>query len=210
MRRHVLSTLEEKVDPARACVVVIDVQNEFCAREGAFQRTGHDVDLVQAMVPDLLNLIDRARAAGCPVIFVRAIYDEHFLAPNWGDPDILCNLSVPRCRTGTWGAEFYKVEPRPGEIVVTKHRYSAFVETELDTILRSMGVETLILTGVATNVCVESTARDGFMKDYYIVVVDDCTGTSSPSAQEATLENIRNYFGRVASAADIIKAWEAR
>ena len=210
MRRHVLSTLEEKVDPSRACVLVIDVQNEFCARSGAFQRTGHDVDLIEAMVPSLLELIDRARAVGCPVIFVRAIYDEHFLAPNWRDPDILCNLSVPRCRSGTWGAEFYQVRPRDGEIVVTKHRYSAFIETELDTILRARDVETLILTGVATNVCVESTARDGFMKDYYIVVVDDCTGTSSRSAHEATLENIRHYFGRVASSADIIKAWESR
>jgi len=210
MRRHVLSTLEEKVDPTRACVLVIDVQNEFCARSGAFHRTGHDVDLIEAMVPALLGLIERARAVGCPVIFVRAIYDEHFLAPNWQDPDILCNLSVPRCRTGTWGAEFYKVEPRPGEIVVTKHRYSAFIETELDTILRALGVETLILTGVATNVCVESTARDGFMKDYYVVVVDDCTGTSSRSAHQATLENICNYFGRVASSAEIMKVWEAR
>jgi ureidoacrylate peracid hydrolase len=210
MRRPVLSTLEEKVDPSRACVLVIDVQNEFCARSGAFHRTGHGVDLIEAMVPNLLEFIDRARAVGCPVIFARAIYDEHFLAPNWQDPDILCNLAVPRCRTGTWGAEFYRVEPRPREIVVTKHRYSAFIETELDTILRARGVETLILTGVATNVCVESTARDGFMKDYYIVVVDDCTGTSSLGAQQATLENIRNYFGRVASSADIIKAWLMR
>ena len=207
MRRQVLTTLEEKVDPSRACLLVIDVQNEFCARSGAFHRTGHAVDLVEAMVPNLLELIDRARAAGCPVIFVRAIYDEHHLAPNWRDPDILCDLSVPRCRSGSWGAEFYRVEPRPDEIVVTKHRYSAFIETELDVVLRSLGVETLILTGVATNVCVESTARDGFMKDYYIVVVDDCTGTSSETAQQATMENIRNYFGRVASSAELVKAW---
>jgi ureidoacrylate peracid hydrolase len=210
MRGHVLTTLEEKVDPKRACVLVIDVQNEFCARDGAFHRVGHEIDLVEAMVPRLLTLIERAREAGCPVIFVRANYDEHFLAPNWGDPDIRCNLTVPRCRTGTWGFDFYKVQPLPHEIVVTKHRYSAFIETELDTILRSLGVETLILTGVATNVCVESTARDGFMKDYYIVVVDDCTGTSAATAQEATLDNIRNYFGRVASSAEIVKAWEAR
>jgi ureidoacrylate peracid hydrolase len=210
MRRHVLSTLEEKVDPSRACLLVIDVQNEFCARAGAFQQTGHDVGLIETMVPNLLALIERARDAGCPVIFVRANYDEHYLAPNWQDPDILCDLSVPRCRTGTWGAEFYKVQPLPGETVVTKHRYSAFVETELDTILRSLGVETLILTGVATNVCVESAARDGFMKDYYIVVVEDCTGTSSRSAHEATLDNIRNYFGRVASSAEIVKAWATR
>src|SRR3989442_11875092 len=99
MRRPVLSTLGAKVDPSRACVLVIDVQNEFCARSGAFHRTGHDVDRIEAMVPNLLEFIDRARAAGCPVIFVRAIYDEHFLAPNWRDPDILCDLTVPRCRT---------------------------------------------------------------------------------------------------------------
>ena len=75
--------------------------------------------------------------------------------------------------------------------------------------LRSTGIKSLILTGVATNVCVESTARDGFMKDYYIVMVSDCTAAESTAEHEAALHNIRNYFGAVASSDKIMAAWDS-
>ncbi len=93
--------------------------------------------------------------------------------------------------------------------MVKKHRYSAFVDTDLDLVLRSLGVKTLIMTGVATNVCVESTARDGCFHDYYVVFLSDCTATNDgPAAQEATLENMRRHFGVVASADEVVAAWQ--
>lgn len=98
--------------------------------------------------------------------------------------------------------------PLPEEIIVNKHRYSAFINTRLDSVLRSQRIETLIMTGVSTNVCVESTARDGFMLDYQIVMVQDACASYSRAAHEMTLENMKGYFGVVASAADIEESWK--
>lgn len=207
MARDVLLTLEDKVDPRRAGLIVVDVQNDFCAPDGYFAKTGNDVSMVEAMIPRLEALIEGARAGGVPVVFVQAIYDEHFLSGPWKERNIRRNLDVPRCVTGSWGADFYRVKPAGSDLVVRKHRYSAFIDTELDMILRVRGIETLIMTGVATNVCVESTARDGFMKDYYIVFTADATATTSRALQEGTLQNIRDNFGVVVSSEEILKIW---
>jgi ureidoacrylate peracid hydrolase len=91
--------------------------------------------------------------------------------------------------------------------VVTKHRYSAFVDTELQALLRSNRIENLLLAGVATNVCVESTARDAFMFDYRVTVLSDCTGTYSETLREATLENMRRAFGTVATSTEVTRIW---
>ena len=112
------------------------------------------------------------------------------------------------CLEGSWGAEFYRVEPEAGEPVVIKHRYSAFVDTDLELILRSRGIKTLVLCGVASNVCVESTARDGYMRDYYIVLVDDCSAAYDPAKHAATLSNIAHHFGVVVTADEVIDAWQ--
>lgn len=112
------------------------------------------------------------------------------------------------CRKGSWGADFYEVAPEPGEVVVNKHRYSAFVNTRLDSILRSQKIETLIMTGVSTNVCVESTARDGFMLDYHIVLLRDACASYSTQAHEMTIKNIEGYFGEVTDTREVISLWE--
>ncbi|MCX6021811.1 MAG: cysteine hydrolase, partial [Chloroflexi bacterium] len=111
------------------------------------------------------------------------------------------------CLEGSWGFDWYGVGPLPGEAIVTKHRYSAFIGTDLDLILRAQKIETIICTGVVTNACVESTARDGFMMDYHVVFVDDSSATSSPETHEGTLQNIRGGFGVVVNAADVTEAW---
>ena len=80
------------------------------------------------------------------------------------------------CATGTWGAEYYRVQPTNDDCEVVKHRYSAFVGTTLEVILRSLARQTVVVTGVTTNVCVESTVRDAYMRDYRPLLVEDCTG----------------------------------
>jgi ureidoacrylate peracid hydrolase len=202
-----LRTLEDKVAPGHAAVLVVDVQNDFCADQGVFGKTGNDLSMVQAMVPTLERLIEGARQAGVPVIFIQAIYDPVYLPPVWYERNARLNFEVPRCLSGTWGADFYQVAPRPGETVVVKHRYSAFVGTELDLILRSRGIQTVIMTGVATNICVESTARDAFMRNYYVVLVDDCSATYRQDHHEGTLSNIALGFGVVTSSADVLRIW---
>jgi ureidoacrylate peracid hydrolase len=210
MRGDVRITLEDKLERGRSSLIVVDVQNDFCSPQGYFGSTGNDLSAVEAMMPKLQTLIDEARAAGVLVVFIQAIYDEQFLSRPWKERNIRRNLEVSRCLTGSWGADFYKVKPRQGDLVVHKHRYSAFIDTELDMILRARGIETLIMTGVATNVCVESTARDGFMKDYYIVFTSDCTATTSPQLQEVSMQNIRDHFGVVASSDEVTKVLRRR
>ena len=92
---------------------------------------------------------------------------------------------------------------------MTKHRYGAFESTDLDLVLRSQGIRTLIMTGVATNVCVETTARQAFLRDYYVVFTSDCTATYDQADHEATLRNIDAYFGEVVAAAQVQACWQS-
>src|ERR1044072_1821295 len=112
------------------------------------------------------------------------------------------------CRAGTWGAEFYEgIEPLPSERVVNKHRYSAFINTDLNTVLKARGIQSVLVGGVATNVCVETTARDAYMFDYYVTMIDDCSAAYDPKLHLSTLENMRRHFGLVASSTEIIESW---
>ena len=204
-----LRTLAEKVGPANAALVVVDVQNDFCHDEGAFARMGRDVTPIRAMVPRLQALIDAARQAEVPVIFLA------FTQSDGTESDVLVEqrsrgrAGLPYCREGTFGAELYEVSPKPGEPVIPKYRYSGFIGTQLDTILRSTGRRTLVMTGIATNGCVEATARDGFMHDYYIVLVDDCCACYSAELHQATLTNCRDAWGVVATSDELLGIWTA-
>jgi ureidoacrylate peracid hydrolase len=200
-------TLRKNVDPAAAAVVVIDVQNDFCAKGGYFDRTGADLSLSAPAIERLAGLIDAARAACVMVVFVRSHYDPVYLSDTQNARRRRLGWDIPLCRQGTPGIEFYRVAPQPGEPVVTKHRYDAFHGTDLELVLRTNGVRSLIMTGVATNVCVESTLRSGFMRDFEIVLVEDCTAARTRRAHEGTLENVKTHFGVVASAAEIEQMW---
>lgn len=213
--RQPLVGLAEKVDPAHTALIVIDVQNDFCAPGGMMDKEGLDLGPVQVMAAQMPKLIGGARAAGALVVFVRNIYsseDNLYLSDSW-----LEQASRRRkgsyteravCAAGSWEGDFFEgVQPLPQEPIVTKHRYSAFYNTDLDTILRSHGIRTIVLAGVATNVCVETTAREGFVRDYYIVFLEDGTATYSDAEQAATLRTIDKYFGEVSPIAAVLGAW---
>lgn len=197
----------ERVDPASTRLLVVDVQNDFLADGGWFANHGHDLEPMRRAVENVDRFIATARAAGVRPIFVRAIYDEKWLSSPMLERHQLVGLDSHHCQEGTWGADFYVVRPEPGDDVIVKHRYSAFVGTELDPLLRAQRVQNLIVIGVTTNVCVESTARDGYMRDYHIVVVEDCTASYNEEPHLATLANIRRAFGRVATAEEISSLW---
>ena len=199
----------ERVDPATTRFLVVDVQNDFCAEGGWFDRHGNDLRLIHEAVDRLAGFIAVAREAGIPPIFIRAIYDEIYLSPPMLERHARTGLGIDHCRSGTWGAEFFRVAPRQDELVITKHRYSAFMDTELNALLRAQRVENLILAGITSNVCVESTARDGYMLDYHIVFLSDGSATYQAEAHEATLANIRRAFGMVASVSEITQVWRS-
>jgi ureidoacrylate peracid hydrolase len=200
----------ERVDPATTRFLVIDVQNDFCAEGGWFDKPGVDLGSIHEAVDRLVDFIEVAREAGIPPIFIRAIYDEIYLSPPMLERHARTGLETAHCQTGTWGAEFFRVAPRENELVLTKHRYSAFKDTELDALLRAQRVENLILAGITSNVCVESTARDAYMIDYHVVFLSDASATYQVEAHEATLANIRRAFGIVASTDEVTEAWRSK
>jgi ureidoacrylate peracid hydrolase len=208
--RPMLRTIAQKVSPENAAVLVVDVQNDFCGPEGGLAQLGVDMSAIVACIPKIVTLVDAARQVGVPVIHIRTHADATTESPAWMEQRLRRSPDRPRwCEPGTWGANFYTVIPHPGEIIISKHRYSAFIDTNLDLILRSTGISSLIMTGVASNNCVDCTARDGFMKDYYIVFVDDCTAATNAAIHAATLANIESLFGLVVKSDQVLKEWQA-
>jgi ureidoacrylate peracid hydrolase len=196
-----------RVAPQTTRLVIVDVQNDFVGDGGWFDRSGQDLSLMRRAIDDLVDFIPVARSAGVRPIFVQAIYDEKWLSPPMLERHQLVGFDTRHCQSGTWGAEFYKVAPEDGDDVIVKHRYSAFIGTGLDPLLRAQRVENLIFTGITSNVCVESTARDAYMHDYHVMVVSDLTATYAQEPHDATLQNIRRAFGRVVTSAEIIDVW---
>jgi|SRR5579862_3922914 len=211
-----LQTLAEKVAPEHCAVLIVDVQNDFCAEGGALHREGRDLTLVKAMVPRLAAFVNAARVARVPLIWIRNVYNT---GPNWYLSEVWLEqahrrrrgayLSIPVCQPDNWNGDFYQIGPITDEVIVTKHRYGAFESSDLDLVLRSRGIRTVIMTGVATNVCVETTARQAFLRDYYVVFTSDCTATYSQAEHDATLHNIDSFFGAVVTADEVCACWPA-
>jgi ureidoacrylate peracid hydrolase len=200
-----MKPLDQLLQPEKTAIVVVDMQNDFCHPEGACGQAGMDTTMAMELIPRLQRLLEAAREFGTHVIFIQCIHEDCTDSSAWlGRHGAVAR---PICRKDTWGADFIGVAPLPGEPVVIKHRYSAFIHTRLESVLHTLKVENLILTGVGTNVCVESTARQGYMLDYNIVFTSDCTGAATQEAHDTTLENMRKHFGVVASANQIIDVW---
>jgi ureidoacrylate peracid hydrolase len=202
-------SLAERIDPKTTAVIVVDVQNDFCHSSSPLAKAGNDMSAAQEMVPRLLQLIDAARGAGTTIVWVKVLHFEYTTSPVGTEhrQRVRPNSELI-CLEGTFGADFYRVEPEPGEPIVVKHRYSAFVDTDLQLILRSKGIKSVIMTGVATNVCVESTARDAYMRDYYVTFAEDCSATYDQAKHDATLRNMADHFGVVATSDQIMEAWQ--
>ena len=188
-------------------LLVVDVQNDFCHPAGLFAKAGLELTGIQASVEKLLPLIDVARSSGLPVIFVKTFHDAWNNSPGFVERHMRKAARAEICATGTWGAGYYRVEPTKDDCEVVKHRYSAFVGTTLEVILRSLARQTIVVTGVTTNVCVESTVRDAYMRDYRPVLVEDCTGAPTRQEHESAVHNVRTYFGSVTDSASLMHLW---
>jgi ureidoacrylate peracid hydrolase len=196
-------------DRRRTAFLTIDVQNDFCHPDGARARGGRDLAAVTAMVPRLEAALAAARQANVPVIHVQIVNSPWTDSPIWAERAAFAGGLQSPCQTGTWGADFFGLVPLPDEYVLVKRRYSAFVRTELETVLASRGIQNLVLTGVTSHVCVESTARHAFMLDYRVLALDDCCAAYAPQDHAVAMENIARYFGHVCASADLLRAWQA-
>jgi len=205
---NILRTLAEKVQPRHTALLVVDMQNDFCAQGGYLQRTRAEsgrhpiqVDENAAIADRIGVLADEARRAGATVAWLRSVYDFKYLA----DAHVAMRDGEGCCMEGSWGADFFRIHPRDGDIVVDKHTFSGFHETGLHAQLLAQGIRTLVMTGVATNVCVDSTLRHGFFLGYHIVVAEDCVGSGNPVGHEGTLSTVRVNFGEVTTSAELLR-----
>ena len=208
-----------EIDLARAALLVIDMQNAFASKGGMFDLSGMDISGAQRVISVLREVLPAAREAGMQVVHVKMEYDAQLAnsggpeSPNWHKELALVlmrkrpDLKGKVLTAGQWDAEIVdELKPAPGDWVVTKTRYSGFCGTPLDGMLRTRGIRTLFFTGIATNVCVESTLRDGFFLDYWPVLLREATMQAGPeSLQEATIQNVELCLGWTLSCAEFLK-----
>jgi ureidoacrylate peracid hydrolase len=169
-----------QLNNANTALIVVDVQNDFCHNQGVFSKyKSATLDHVEQAVSNLSALIEKCRKFDLPIIFIRTTHSDWTNSPSWLKRMEGAGKKMRICAPDSWGSNFYNVAPKEGDCIVTKHRYSAFIGTDLDLILRSKGIENILVTGVATNVCVESTARDGYHRDYNVILIEDCCGAPS-------------------------------
>ncbi len=210
MPQDLLTDLSEVIEPAHTALLAIDVQNDFCAPGGHTEaRLGRDVAACQAVVEPIEQLAAAARRAGIPVVWIKADYDRAYLSPPIHARQVARGMEKAYCVSGTWGAGFYRVNPEDGDLVIEKHRHSAFAGTELDQMLRDRGIRTVAVTGVQTHVCVESTLRDASARGYYVVVPRDCVGSYDRDLHDKTLRCVEMHFGEVVESADLVARWRA-
>ncbi|MBZ9793590.1 cysteine hydrolase [Rhizobium sp. 3T7] len=217
-------------DPHRTAVVVIDMQNDFGSHGGMFERAGLDVAPIAALVQPISRVLEAARRAGLFIVYTRQEHNSDL--SDAGNEDSPHRIKHRRMNIGatveapggtrsqilvrdTWNTAIVaELEPRQGDVVVSKHRYSAFFETSFDTILRAKRIDTLIFTGATTSICVESTVRDAMFRDYRCIVLRDCTAeliaADAPrSNHEASLLAIEILFGWTAESGAVIAALSA-
>jgi nicotinamidase-related amidase len=217
--KRVYTELTELVEPSHTALVVIDMQKDFCSREGSFAKQGLDLSPYESMVPRLARLLEAARSSDVTVIHLQMtslpghriespaqIRFNMLQRPVGGSKPVSLTYTV----AGTEGHQIIpELSPLASEFIVPKYRSSGFWGTNLDMILGSNGLETVIVTGCTTEGCVESTARDALFNDYYVVVAEDCVASDLAEQHEASLVLMRKRFDVVTS--DAIRAvWLGR
>ncbi|MEE9495947.1 MAG: cysteine hydrolase [Desulfobacterales bacterium] len=198
-----------QLSSSNAALLVVDVQNDFCHNQGVFSKYKTvTLDHVELAISNLSALIEKCREFNLPIIFIRTTHSAWTNSPSWLKRMEGAAEKMRICPPDSWGSNFYNVATKEGDCIVTKHRYSAFIGTDLDLILRSKGIENILVSGVATNVCVESTARDGYHRDYNVILIEDCCGAYDNAEHAATLNNISKFFGVVTSSETLIATLE--
>jgi nicotinamidase-related amidase len=207
-----LLDMAERFAPQHSALVLIDLQKDFCSDGFGADRAGRDLDAAKAVVPVAASLLAAARKAGVIVAHVGfwTLPDHGSDSGPWLAQRRRSTASADNlCIAGSEGAEFVEaLTPLDGELVVHKHRYSAFSGTNLDMLLRARAVKSLVIAGVSTNACVESSFRAGFELDYYICVPPEAVGSWNQQLHGASLANVDHRFGVTLAATDIENIWK--
>jgi ureidoacrylate peracid hydrolase len=214
-------------DPAATAVLVIDMQNDFGAPGGMFDAAGIDISAIRAAVPPTARVLAAARQAGIAVVYLKMAFRPDLSdaggpeAPNRikhqplraGEPTTAPDGSPSRVLVrDCWNTDILPdLAPAPGDVMLYKHRYSGFFGTDLDAELRRRGVDTLVVTGCTTSICVDATIRDAMYRDYRCLLLEDCTaeplGADTPRGNhEATLLALQVLFCWIAPSQAFLEA----
>ena len=205
---RLLRTVEARLRPSHTALLVIDMQNDFCATRGYVEAVvGKDAAACRAVAAPIMALAGDARSAGVPLFWITANYALDGLPAGMRAKFSERGEGAACCAPDSWGAAFFEVAPLPGEPIVEKRCYSAFRGTDLDTRLRTAAIRTIVLAGVQTNICIESTLRDGSSLGFHVVVASDCVASHTPELHDATLKNAQFVFGDVLSRREIAAVW---
>lgn len=215
------------LDVGACAVLVVDMQNDFGSTGGMFERAGIDISMIRRAVEPTRRVLAAARRHGMPVIYLKMAFKPDLSdagashGPNLSRHRLLgvgSEVSAPDGSPSrilirdTWNTDIVaELAPEPADIVLYKHRFSGFFETELDAVLRKLGARQLVVTGCTTSICVESTIRDAMFRDYACVLLEDCTGEPighglPRSNHEASLLAIQLLLGWTSSSQEFIGA----
>jgi ureidoacrylate peracid hydrolase len=210
-----------RLDINRTALIVVDMQNSFCKKGGMMDFFGKlNESMLKRVIATDKKVIDACRQIRIKVIYLRMTYERDLTdaggpeSPNyWKQGGLVAMRQNPELKgkflvSGTWDGEIIdELKPQPQDTVVNKTRYSGFVKTELDAVLKKFNIKYTVFIGLFTNVCVESTLRDAFFHEYFPLLVSDGCGNTGPDyIQDATVYNVSSVFGWVTSADDLIQA----
>src|SRR6266480_318336 len=219
------------INPARTAVIVVDMENDFVAKGGMFDRAGADISGAQKAIAPTAKVLVAARQAGLKIIYLKMGYRPDLSDLGASDSvnrirhlkfGVGQKIQAPDGRESrllirdTWDTDIVaELKPQPNDIVIYKTRFSGFYRTDLDAKLKKFGIKHLIVTGVTTSICVESTVRDAMFRDYLCVLLQDCM--SEPighdlqrSNHDASLLNAEMLFGWVSDSDQFIKAFTTK
>jgi len=210
------------IDLSKTAILVVDMQNAFVRSGAYFDLAGYDISATGKIIGPCQKIITAAREKNLKIIYL-----QMGCSPDLSDKGAPDSPSALKSRAlnlinqrpelkdklyiyGSWGAEIIdELKPQQGEIIVKKQRYDGFIGTNLDLILRTLGIKYLLFIGTATNVCVESTLRHAFFLDYFPILVSDAVSQmGSNITQQATILNVQNTFGWVTDSLRLIKAMD--
>ncbi len=203
-----------RVDPARTALLLIDLTNDFVSPEGKAARVGgRDVTPALRAVERAAVLAGAARDAGVAVVHClhTTLPGGAADSPVWHDARSRAAYSaVDVCLDGTWGQQPVEpLAPHRGDHIVKKYRYGAFTGTHLELLLRSLRRDTVVCAGVSTNVCVDTTVREAFSREFYVHIAEDACASWDMTLHDAALRTAEQRFATVGTTGDLSRVWAA-
>lgn len=205
--------LLELLDLKKSALLVIDMQNGFCHKNGNLGQSGVDTDRLSSVIPPLKNVIGRCNEVGIPVLWtVQEHFEKDMRRARKRLPSHTSKRKNITALAGTWDAEIVAelqdLITNPS-YVIRKHRFGAFYETRLNVLLEMLGVESLFITGLTTNACVDTTFREAYLRDFDVVGIEDCISGVNPEWEEPAKKVWRHYLGITADSSDFLQ-WVER